>query len=270
MTDRYAVIGNPIAHSRSPEIHAAFARETGQAMVYERLYAPPDGFLSTVEAFRASGARGANVTLPFKIEAFGYANDVTDRAHRAGAVNTLTFEGARILGDNTDGIGLCRDIIENLKVSLAGVRILLIGAGGAARGVIGPLISAGPRTMSITNRTMSRADEIVKDFSKLGPVGAIAPAALATHHFDILINATSASLEDRMPLMPAACFQPGALAYDMMYGKGQTPFLALAASAGARTTDGLGMLVEQAAEAFFIWRGMRPKTAHIMAQLRGT
>jgi len=268
MTDRYAVIGHPVAHSRSPEIHAAFARATAQAMTYERLLAPLDGFHVAVDAFRASGARGANVTLPFKLEAYRYANELTERARQAGAVNTLKFDGARILGDNTDGVGLCRDIVNNLKVPLVGARILLIGAGGAAHGVIGPLLSAGPQQVAITNRTFSKADEIARHFSSLGPVKAIRLEDLATENFDILINATSASLAGNLPPVPESCLQPGVLAYDMMYGKGQTPFMALAHAAGARTEDGLGMLVEQAAEAFFVWRGVRPATASVIAQLR--
>jgi shikimate dehydrogenase len=270
MTDRYAVIGHPVAHSRSPEIHAAFALETGQAMVYERLLAPLDGFHAAVEAFRAGGACGASVTLPFKLEAYRYANELTERARQAGALNTLKFDGARILGDNTDGVGLCRDIVDNLKVPLSGARILLIGAGGAARGVIGPLLSAGPQRVVITNRTFSKAGEIMKHFSSLGPVEAIPPGDLTAQRFDILINATSASLADSLPPVPVACFQPGVLAYDMMYGKGHAAFMVLAASAGARTADGLGMLVEQAAEAFFVWRGMRPATFSVLAQLRST
>ena len=238
-------------------------------MVYERLLAPLDGFRATVDAFRGSGARGANVTLPFKIAAYQYADQLTARARAAGAVNTLKFDGSRVLGDNTDGIGLCRDIIDNLNVPLADARILLIGAGGAARGVIGSLMSAGPQRISITNRTMSRAEQIVKDFSTLGPVDAIPPAELPAQRFDIVINATSASIEGNLPLISGACFQPGMLAYDMMYGKGQTPFMALAARADARATDGLGMLVEQAAEAFHLWRGARPATAAVIVQLRG-
>lgn len=270
MTDRYAVIGHPVAHSRSPEIHAAFARATGQAIIYERLLAPRDGFYATVETFRASGARGANVTLPFKLEAYQYANELTERARQAGAVNTLKFDGMRILGDNTDGIGLCRDIVDNLKVPLGGARILVIGAGGAARGVIGSLLFAGPQMLAIANRTFSKAEEIANHFSRLGKVKAIAPTELIGERFDVLINATAASLADDLPALPVTCFQPGALAYDMMYGKGQTSFLALAAGAGARTEDGLGMLVEQAAEAFFVWREVRPATASVLAQLRGT
>jgi len=237
-------------------------------MIYERLLAPLDGFLATVDAFRASGGRGANVTLPFKLEACRYAHQLTERARQAGAVNTLTFDGERIFGDNTDGVGLCRDIVDNLKVPIAGAHILLIGAGGAARGVLGPLLSAGAHLVAIANRTTARADELAKHFSALGPVSVISPGELPAQHFDILINATSASIAGELPPVPAACIHPGALAYDMMYGKGETPFMALAASAGARTADGLGMLVEQAAEAFFVWRGVRPATGAVVAQMR--
>jgi shikimate dehydrogenase len=268
MTDHYAVIGHPIAHSKSPEIHAWFARETQQAMRYDRLPAPLDGFRAMIEAFRTDGGRGANVTLPFKLEAYRYANELTERARQAGAVNTLKFDGAHILGDNTDGIGLCRDIVDNLKEPLPGARILLIGAGGAARGVIGPLLNAGPEFMVVANRTFSKADDIAKYFSSIGPVKAVALAELGGQSFSIVINATSASLDDGLPRVPAACFRPGVLAYDMMYGRGQTPFMAAAASAGARTADGLGMLVEQAAEAFFVWRGLRPATGGVLTQLR--
>ena len=268
MTDRYAVIGHPIAHSRSPEIHASFARETQQPISYERVLAPLDGFVNTVDEFRKGGGCGANVTLPFKIEAFQYASELTARARQAGAVNTLRFDGTHILGDNTDGIGLCRDIVDNLKVPLAGARILLLGAGGAARGVIGPLLAAAPQSIAISNRTASKAEEVAALFESLGPVSAITAAELATQRFDIVINATSASLADSLPPVPATCFQPGALAYEMLYGKGQTPFMSLATGAGARAADGLGMLVEQAAEAFLVWRGMRPATAGVLAQLR--
>ena len=237
-------------------------------MIYERLLAPLDGFHAAIEAFRAGGAAGANVTLPFKLDAYQYANELTERARLAGAVNTLKFDGAQILGDNTDGAGLCKDIVDNLKVPIAGARILLIGAGGAARGVIGPLLSAKPQIVTMSNRTLSKAEAIAKRFASLGPVTAVAPAHLALQRFDILINATSASLADSLPGIPAECFRPGVLAYEMMYGQGATPFMALAAGAGAHTADGLGMLVEQAAEAFYFWRGVRPATAEIIEQLR--
>ncbi|MBL0121960.1 MAG: shikimate dehydrogenase [Betaproteobacteria bacterium] len=269
MTDRYAVIGHPVAHSRSPEIHAAFARQTGQVMSYERMLAPLDGFQATIETFRTGGGCGANVTLPFKMEAYQYANELTPRARQAAAVNTLKFQGAQILGDNTDGVGLCRDIIDNLNVPLVDARILVVGAGGAAHGVIGPLLSARPQMVAITNRTFSKAVELADYFSDLGPIAAISAGDLHVQKFDIIINATSASLAGSVPMVVASIFKPGALAYDMMYGKGQTPFMALAESEGARTADGLGMLVEQAAEAFFLWRGVRPATAVVIAQMRG-
>ncbi len=237
-------------------------------MSYERLLAPLDGFVTSADAFRAGGGRGANVTLPFKVEAFHYATELTARARQAGAVNTLKFEGARVVGDNTDGVGLCRDIVDNLKVPLSGTRILLIGAGGAARGVIGPLLAAAPQLVTITNRTLFRAEEIAAQFCSVGPVDAASAAELSTRRFDVVINATSASLADSLPPVPVTCFQPGVLAYEMLYGKGQTPFMTLAASAGARAEEGLGMLVEQAAEAFFVWRGIRPATGGVLDQLR--
>lgn len=268
MTDRYAVIGNPVAHSLSPEIHAAFARMTGQSMRYERLLAPLQGFVETVTSFRQGGARGANVTLPFKVDAFNYANDVTPRARAAGAVNTFKFDGARIVGDNTDGIGLCRDLIENLNTPIADARILLVGAGGAARGVIGPILDAQPQQLCIVNRTLSKAADLANHFRSFGPVTAAAVDGLDACNFNIVINATSASLGNFMPALPADCFAVDALAYDMVYGKGVTPFMKEAARAGARISDGLGMLVEQAAEAFLIWRSVRPATADVIEAMR--
>ncbi len=268
MTDRYAVIGCPVAHSKSPEIHAAFAREFGADIQYERLLASPTGFLKRINAFRISGASGANVTVPFKRDAFAYANEHTARAARGGSVNTLSFAGNRIVGDNTDGIGLCRDIIQNIGQSLLGARILLVGAGGAARGVLGALLDCQPETLAITNRTSAKAEVIAAEFGADNVMCVLGPAALASRRFDILINATSASLTASMPLVPAFCFDKNALAYDMMYGKGLTPFLALAANTGARTADGLGMLVEQAAEAFYIWRGVRPSTEPVINMLK--
>ncbi len=268
MTDRYAVIGHPVAHSQSPEIHASFARMTGQSLRYERLLAPLDGFVETIESFRQSGARGANITLPFKLDAFEYANDVSARARAAGAVNTLKFDGARIVGDNTDGIGLCRDIVENLQTPIEGARILLLGAGGAARGAIGQILDSHPQQLCIVNRTWSKAAELADRFNSMGSVTATPIEDLVAQHFDIVINATSASLGNSMPAMPANCFAVGGLAYDMVYGKGITPFMAEATRAGARISDGLGMLVEQAAEAFFIWRGVRPATADVINAIR--
>ncbi|MBL8525199.1 MAG: shikimate dehydrogenase [Betaproteobacteria bacterium] len=270
MTDRYAIVGHPVAHSKSPQIHALFARETHQDMSYERLLAPVDGFHGAMEAFRRSGAKGGNVTLPFKLEAFTYANDLTERARLAGAVNTLRFDGDRILGDNTDGIGLCADLAKNQQVVLTGARILILGAGGAARGVVGPLLAARPAQLAITNRTHSRAEEVADAFAAMSEstVTPLTLAELPTQRFDLIINATSASLAKDLPPVPVSCFDDGALAYDMMYGVGQTPFMLLAATAGARTADGLGMLVEQAAEAFHVWRGVRPSTGPVIAHLR--
>ena len=268
MTDRYAVIGHPVAHSKSPEIHSAFARNAGEALTYERILAPLDGFLAAIDAFRAGGGRGASITLPFKLEAYSYANELSERARAAGAVNTLKFEGAQVYGDNTDGIGLCRDIVDNLKVPIKGARILLVGAGGAARGAMGPLLSAEPKVLVTTNRTFSKSIELAAHFSGRGPVQAISSGALASHRFDIVINATSASIAGSAPDIPMECVENGGLAYEMMYGRDPTPFMLSATKRGARVADGLGMLVEQAAEAFYWWRGVRPATFGVIAELR--
>lgn len=264
MTDRYAVIGNPVAHSRSPEIHAAFARETGQDMDYGRLLAPLDGFVATLQAFRAGGGKGANVTLPFKEEAFRFAGERTRRAEQAGAVNTLRFDGAGVLGDNTDGVGLVRDLRDNLGVTLAGMRVLVLGAGGAARGVLGPLADENPAVLMLANRTHARARELAARFG----IEAIELGELGRHRFDRVINATSASLGGEAFMLPEGLFAPGAFAYDMMYGKDEMPFLAAARAQGARTADGLGMLVEQAAESFLFWRGVRPATRPVLEAIR--
>lgn len=263
MTDKYVVIGNPIAHSKSPQIHALFAAETQQDMSYERLLAPIDGFEATVREFIAAGGRGANVTVPFKEEAWRVATRLTPRAEAAGAVNTLAFNGAEILGDNTDGAGLLADIERNLGVSVVGKRVLLLGAGGAARGVIMPLLERQPAAVMIANRTAPRAEELAQRFP---PCRASSYADLGGA-FDIVINATSAGLADQALPIAATVFAPGCLAYDMMYGK-ETPFLRQAREAGAVCADGLGMLVEQAAEAFLVWRGVRPDTAPVFASFR--
>ena len=264
MTDRYAVFGHPIAHSKSPQIHAAFARQTGQDMAYEAILAPVDGFAASVDAFVAAGGRGGNVTVPFKEEAFRLATRLTPRAKRAGAVNTLRFDDGVVIGDNTDGAGLVNDLAGNLGCALAGRRILLLGAGGAARGVVGPLLDQAPAALVIANRTVSRA-EVLADLFDRG-VTASAYEALDTP-FDVIVNATAASLAGELPPLPPVVFTAGTLAYDMMYGR-DTPFLTFARSHGAATADGLGMLVEQAAEAFFVWRGVRPDTAPVIATLR--
>jgi shikimate dehydrogenase len=265
MSDRYCVIGNPVAHSKSPAIHAAFAAQTGQPLVYERCLAPLDGFAATVQALIASGCKGANVTVPFKLDAAALADTLSERAHAAGAVNTLSFTDAGIAGDNTDGAGLVADILRNAGVAIAGKRVLLVGAGGAARGVILPLLRENPRELVIANRTFVTAEALAVRFG--GATSACEFAAL-DGQFDIVVNATSASLAGDLPPLPAGVFGPGTLALDMMYGSEPTPFMRFAASHGAAARDGLGMLVEQAAEAFFVWRGVRPDTAAVLASLR--
>lgn len=269
MTDRYAVIGNPVAHSRSPEIHAAFASQTGQDIAYLRLLAPREGFADTVRAFRGEGGRGANVTVPFKEEAFRLADTLSPRAQSAGAVNTLRFGAEGILGDNTDGIGLVRDL-GRLGVAISGMRVLLLGAGGAARGAMQPMLEQGPAQLVIANRTESRARELVSRFAGTGNARLeyAAFAALAGRRFDLVINATSASLAGEAMALPEGAFADMALAYDMMYARSDTPFLAAARAQGARVADGLGMLVEQAAESFFLWRGVRPETGPVLEALR--
>lgn len=266
MTDLYAVIGNPIAHSKSPLIHAAFARAAQQDISYERILAPLDKFRETVDEFRLRGARGVNITVPFKFEAFEYATKLTDRAAASGAVNTLCFDEGEVLGDNTDGAGLTRDITENLGVQVRGARVLLLGAGGAAYGVFGALLEQHPSILAIANRTFEKATQLAAKYSD-SAAHAIAFADLPGQQFDIIINATSASLSDELPLISLSNFAPNSLAYDMMYGKGDTAFLQLAKRAGARAADGVGMLAEQAAEAFFVWRGVRVKTASVIAML---
>ena len=264
MTDRYAVFGHPIAHSKSPLIHAAFARQTGQDMTYEAILAPLDGFADSVAAFIAAGGRGANITVPFKEAAFKLANRLSARARRAGAVNTLSFDTDGTLGDNTDGAGLIADLTRNLNCALAGKRILLLGAGGAARGVIEPLLEQQPAELVVANRTVSRAQELAELFGR-GVRAAGFDAADAP--FDLVVNATAASLADELPPLSPRVFTADTLAYDMMYGR-DTPFLGFARTHGAATADGLGMLVEQAAEAFWLWRGVRPDTAPVIAALR--
>jgi shikimate dehydrogenase len=266
MADRYAVIGHPVAHSKSPWIHAEFARQTGQDIDYGRIEAPLDGFVRAVDAFRASGGRGANVTLPFKDQAFRYCEDsVTDRARAVGVVNTLVFDGATVRGDNTDGVGLLRDLTVNLARTLEGARVLLMGAGGAAQGVLAPLMQARPARLVVANRTADKARALARRYGASAGGGY---GDLRGQQFDLLINATAAGLAGEAPALPAGVFAPGALGYDMVYGR-DTPFLALARAAGAAAQDGSGMLVEQAAESFQLWRGVRPDTAPVLAALRG-
>jgi shikimate dehydrogenase len=265
MTDRYAVIGNPVAHSRSPQIHAEFARQTGQTLTYHRLLAPLDRFADAVAQFREEQGRGANVTVPFKEDAYRLAGGLSDRAKCARAVNTLRFDADEVFGDNTDGAGLMRDIRANLGIELAGKRILLLGAGGAARGTMAPLLAQGPAGVTIANRTVDRARALATQFD----VGFARYEALGESRFDIVLNATSSGLSDDPLPLPPGVFEQCRLAYDLMYGKGDTAFLAKARAEGAGTiADGLGMLVEQAAESFFVWRGVRPETAPVLRALR--
>lgn len=267
-TDRYAVIGNPVAHSKSPEIHTQFAIQTGQDLQYERLLAPLGGFVATVRNFVAQGGRGANVTVPFKLEAHALATVLTERARAAGAVNTLKFTSGMIEGDNTDGVGLVRDIVNNAAWPIAGKKVLLLGAGGAARGVVLPILREQPSELVIANRTQSRAIELVQQFSAAGANLRASDFAALDAPFDIVINATSASLDSEVPNISHAVFAEPTLAYDMMYGKEPTVFMQFAAQSGAVARDGLGMLVEQAAESFFFWRGVRPDTSPVLARLR--
>lgn len=271
---RYAVIGNPVAHSRSPAIHAMFAEQTRQHIDYGRLLAPLDGFQAAVQAFRAEGGHGLNVTVPFKGQAFDYAQRHTARADVAGAVNTLVFSGDDVLGDNTDGAGLVGDLQGRLGLSLQGARVLMLGAGGAARGVVQPLLEAGVAQLSIANRTVSRAHELCVDVSaRLAPEQArrLAATGLSQPHgrFDLIINATAAGLSDAAPDISPEVLAHAALALDMVYAAQPTAFMRLAQASGClRTEDGLGMLVGQAAESFALWRGVRPDVAPVYAALR--
>lgn len=271
--DRYAVIGNPIAHSKSPSIHAQFAQQTGERIVYDRVLAPADGFVAAVREFMATGGRGMNVTVPFKLEAHALADRLSPRAAAAGAVNTLRFDADGIFGDNTDGFGLVRDIEVNLGVPLAGARLLLLGAGGAARGVVLPMLTRGPRELTIVNRTAAKADALVEQFADAArDVGCTltggGPQLIAPRAYDVIVNATAGSLDAALPECDDRAFGAGTLAYDMMYGAQPTVFMRHAQSLGARAADGLGMLVEQAAESFYVWRGVRPDSAPVLAALR--
>ena len=273
MTDRYAVIGNPVEHSLSPAIHAEFARATGEDITYGSILAPLDGFAAAALRFRDEGGKGLNVTLPFKAEAWRLAGSHSAGALAAGAVNTLKFEGGRIAGHNTDGIGLARDLKDNLGCVVRGSRVLLMGAGGASYGVMEPLLREQPQSMVVVNRTVDKAKALIGHFGKLSSDLRIRRFAWLSYErlkndpFDLVINATSAGLNDAMPPLPRDIFAPGALAYDMVYGR-KTPFMKFAAECGARAADGLGMLVDQAAESFLIWRNVRPATAPVIGLLR--
>ena len=266
--DHYVVIGNPIEHSKSPAIHTQFALQTQQALSYERLLVPVDGFEVAIKDLVAKGVRGANVTLPFKLDAYQIATDLTPRAHAAGAVNTLKFEGDKILGDNTDGVGLVRDLVVNAGVSLQGSRILLLGAGGAARGVILPLLSELPAELVVANRTVQKAQDLLAHFH--GHLVALAASSFEalSGEFDVVINATSASLSDSVPNISPSLLNKQSFAYDMMYGAKPTRFMQWASKQQSTVRDGLGMLIEQAAESFELWRGVRPDTAAVYTWLR--
>ena len=271
---RYAVIGNPVAHSRSPAIHAMFAAQTGQQIDYGRLLGPLDAFVATVDAFRAEGGRGLNVTVPFKTEAFDYAGQHTPRAKVAGAVNTLVFDAQQVIGDNTDGAGLVWDILDRIGVPLSGARLLLLGAGGAARGVVKPLLDAGLDSIVISNRTEARARALLEDLHRtLEPVQSARVQAggleRATGPFDVIINATAAGLNDAAPVVSHASLSGARLALEMVYGAQPTAFMRTALAAGCpRVEDGLGMLVGQAAESFALWRGVRPDPMPVYRAIR--
>lgn len=268
--DQYAVIGNPVAHSLSPRIHALFATQCAQQVSYEKLLAALDDFSGAVRRFHADGGKGANVTLPFKLEALALCDVVSERASRAGAVNTLSLNAnGQIHGDNTDGIGLLRDLEINHGLQLSGLRVLLLGAGGAARGVLGPLVDARPAVITIANRTPVKAQDLATAFANDLVLEACAYHELDDKIFDVIINSTSAGLAGDTPPLPDDVLRSGGLAYDMLYGDAPTPFMNWAAAQDAGViTNGLGMLVEQAAESFFIWRGVRPQTLPVLKMLR--
>ena len=268
--DRYAVMGNPIAHSKSPMIHRLFAEQTGEKLRYTAELVEIGHLAEAVEAFQAAGGKGLNITVPFKEDAWQLAHRLSDRAKRAGAVNTLVLKGpGDYYGDTTDGVGLVRDLKDNHGTILQSRRILVIGAGGAVRGVLEPLLLERPALLLISNRTVEKAEQLAEDFGNLGNLGACGFDALKGEQFDILINGTSASLSgERLPL-PPGILAAEATAYDMMYGASATPFMRWAHEHGAaQVLDGLGMLVEQAAESFLLWRGIRPSTSPVIEAVR--
>ncbi len=268
MTDLYAVIGNPIEHSKSPQIHAAFAAQTGQDMRYERILGDLEEFESDVEEFVAAHGRGLNVTVPFKERAFRLADSLSERARAAGAVNTLIVGDEGLRGDNTDGVGLVRDLGCNHLFDLAGARILLLGAGGAVRGVLRPLLEARPGRLVIANRTAAKAEALAEAAPDGAPVEGCGLEELAGRRFDLIINGTAAGLAAQVPAVPDDCLAEGGWTYDMLYGQGPTAFVQWGLAHGAaRALDGLGMLVEQAAESFHIWRGVRPDTKPVLKQI---
>lgn len=265
--DRYAVVGNPVAHSRSPDIHGMFARQSGALISYERILTSAEEFEACVTGFFASGGKGLNVTLPFKQQAYALAKDLDDAAGQAGAVNVLMPKPAGVWGGNTDGIGLVRDLMQNHAFALAGLRVLMLGAGGAARGVLGALLEAAVAEIVIVNRTHERAEQLAEIWSEKGRVRA-AHMQRCGNAFDLVVNATSASLQGEVPAIDERVLGSASLCYDMVYAPRDTAFVTWAKAHDARGVDGLGMLVEQAAESFFIWRGVRPSTTPVVEAMR--
>jgi len=267
--DVYGVMGNPITHSKSPTIHSLFAKQTNQRLEYSAIHVDTGGFRQAIGNFQASGGKGLNITVPFKQEAFDLADDCSARANRAGAVNTLKFEDKKIFGDNTDGVGLVNDLRNNLNIEIQNKRILLMGAGGATRGVLNPLLTEKPKSLFIVNRTVDKAQDLSDLFSDYGNVSAGSYTALENNQFDIIINATAASLQGELAPLPDGIVAPNAVCYDMMYGTEPTLFMNWASQHNATIVcDGLGMLVEQAAESFSIWRGVHPDTQNVIKKLR--
>ncbi len=266
MTDRYAVFGNPVVQSKSPMIHARFAAETGQDIEYGKIEAPVGGFAAALHAFAAEGGKGCNITAPFKLDAYALATKITEAARLAGSTNTLRFDGTEIEAHNTDGVGLLRDIEVNLGHPLRGKRVLMLGAGGAVRGAALPLLQAGPAEFALLNRSPEKAEAIRDMLADYGQITLCDPKQ--TEGFDIVLNGTSSSLTETCPALPSGVFDGCALAYDLSYGKGLTPFLKAAQAAGVpKLADGVGMLVEQAAEAFTWWRGITPATAGLIQEM---
>lgn len=270
MTDRYAVTGNPVDHSKSPQIHAAFASQTGENLSYTKLLLPVDGFKEGAEDFFAQGGKGLNVTVPFKLQAWELSALRSQRAERAGAVNTLLQDrDGKIIGDTTDGTGLVRDLCDNYKIQIESKTLLILGAGGAVRGVLSELLEKKPRRIIIANRTVKKAKLLAEQFSDIGCLYGCGFDELAGQQTDLIINGTSASLQGELPALPDDLIHENSICYDMMYSAHETVFNRWARERGAAITlDGLGMLVEQAAESFFIWRGVRPQTTPVIEQLR--
>jgi len=268
--DNYCVIGNPVAHSKSPQIHAAFAEQTQQNIFYQAIQVDSGKFKAAAIEFQAQGGKGLNITVPFKGEAWEISENRTNRAERALAVNTISFDDAgNIIGDNTDGVGLILDLTINHDISIKDKDILILGAGGAVRGILDPLFDEQPNKVVIANRTVSRAEKLTDIFSDRGDISACGFDELAGSSFDIIINGTSASLQGEVPPLPVSLLNDNACCYDMMYSMNDTPFVSWAKAHGAtKAFDGLGMLVEQAAESFFIWRGVRPETGSVIELLK--